>query len=205
MLPVTSAWPPTSPPFSSDLAAASAWAPHSQPFVVNAFYTGGTGARPGKDGLSCTAFPSGVRSTPVEIFENAAPLIVWQKEFRPDSAGDGEFRGGFGQIMAFAHADGEAFMVSKMFDRVHHAPRGLEGGGDGQPARVFERAADGSENILKGMGRETISEGGTMVLETAGGAGREAIGTRDGGTTGARGGTMRECVRAAGGCAGAAG
>ena len=27
-----------------------------EPFVMNAFYTGGTGARPNKDGLSCTAF-----------------------------------------------------------------------------------------------------------------------------------------------------
>jgi N-methylhydantoinase B len=36
-----------------------------EPFVTNAFYAGGSGARPGKDGLDCTAFPSGVRSTPV--------------------------------------------------------------------------------------------------------------------------------------------
>jgi N-methylhydantoinase B len=41
-----------------------------EPFVINAFYAGGTGGRPGKDGLDCTAFPSGVRSTPVEITEN---------------------------------------------------------------------------------------------------------------------------------------
>ena len=54
-----------------------------EPFVMNAFYAGGTGARPGKDGLSATAFPSGVRSTPVEITENASPLVMWQKEYRP--------------------------------------------------------------------------------------------------------------------------
>ena len=52
----------------------------SEPFVMNAFYTGGTGARPEKDGLSCTAFPSGVRSTPIEITENSAPLVIWRKE-----------------------------------------------------------------------------------------------------------------------------
>ena len=52
-------------------------------FVVNPFHAGGTGARPGKDGLSATAFPSGVRSTPIEITETVAPLIFWRKEYPP--------------------------------------------------------------------------------------------------------------------------
>jgi N-methylhydantoinase B len=140
----------------------------SEPFVMNAFYTGGTGARPEKDGLSCTAFPSGVRSTPIEITENSAPLIIWRKEYRPDSAGNGQFRGGFGQIMEFGHSNNEAFAVSKMFDRIDHPPRGRHGGGDGAPASVYIK--DGP--TLKGMGRELIPAGSIMVLETAGGSGR---------------------------------
>ena len=67
-----------------------------------------------------------MRSTPVEITENSAPLVMWRKEFRPDSGGAGQFRGGVGQIMEFAHADDEAFAVSKMFDRVRHPPRGRQ-------------------------------------------------------------------------------
>ncbi len=140
----------------------------SETFVMNAFYAGGTGARPGKDGLSCTAFPSGVRSTPVEITENTAPLIMWQKEFRPGSGGDGRFRGGLGQIMEFAHAEGEAFAVSKMFDRIDHPPRGRDGGGEGAPANVYIK----SGAKLRGMGREIIPAGESMILETAGGGGR---------------------------------
>ncbi|MBT3833766.1 MAG: hydantoinase B/oxoprolinase family protein [Gammaproteobacteria bacterium] len=140
----------------------------SEPFVMNAFYTGGTGARPEKDGLSCTAFPSGVRSTPIEITENSAPLVIWRKEYQPDSAGNGQFRGGFGQIMEFGHSNNEAFAVSKMFDRIDHPPRGRHGGGDGAPASVYIK--DGP--TLKGMGRELIPAGSTMVLETAGGSGR---------------------------------
>ena len=140
----------------------------SEPFVMNAFYTGGTGARPEKDGLSCTAFPSGVRSTPVEITENSAPLVIWRKEYLPDSAGNGQFRGGFGQIMEFGHSNDEAFAVSKMFDRIDHPPRGKHGGGDGAPASVYIK--DGP--TLKGMGRELIPAGSRMVLETAGGSGR---------------------------------
>ena len=145
------------------------------PFVMNAFYTGGTGARPEKDGLSCTAFPSGVRSTPVEITENTAPIIIWRKEYRPDSAGDGQYRGGFGQIMEFGHSQNEAFAVSKMFDRIHHPPRGRHGGKDGAPAVVYIK--DGP--LLAGMGRELIPAGSTMVLETAGGSGRGRPEDRD--------------------------
>lgn len=147
----------------------------SDPFVMNAFYTGGTGARPAKDGLSCTAFPSGVRSTPVEIAEVTAPLIIWRKEYRPDSAGGGTYRGGFGQVMEFGHATGEAFAVSKMFDRIRHPPRGRDGGEDGAPARVY--VSDGAP--LRGMGREVIPAGHNMVLETAGGSGRGPVAERD--------------------------
>ena len=147
----------------------------SEPFVMNAFYAGGTGARPAKDGLSATAFPSGVRSTPVEITENASPLVMWQKEFRPGSGGAGEYRGGLGQIMEFGHLHGEAFAVSKMFDRVDHPPRGRDGGESGAPARVCLR----SGSKLKGMGREIIPAGETMILETAGGGGRGVPDDRD--------------------------
>lgn len=139
----------------------------SEPFVINAFYSGGTGGRPGRDGLDCTAFPSGVRSTPVEIIENTAPLIVWRKEYRPGSGGAGEYRGGVGQVIEFAHAGGEAFAVSKMFDRIRHPPRGRQGGEAGRPARVYK--STGAE--LRGMGREVIPAGERMVLETAGGGG----------------------------------
>jgi N-methylhydantoinase B len=144
-------------------------------FVINAFYAGGAGGRPGKDGLDCTAFPSGVRSTPVEITENTAPMIIWRKEYRAGSGGAGEYRGGVGQIMEFAHAAGEAFAVSKMFDRIRHAPRGRQGGGPGEPARVYVK--DGPD--LRGMGREVIPAGHSMVLETAGGGGRGDPADRD--------------------------
>ena len=150
------------------------------PFVINAFYAGGSGGRPGKDGLDCTAFPSGVRSTPVEISEHAAPLIIWRKEYRPGSGGAGEFRGGVGQVMEFGHADGEAFAVSKMFDRLRHPPRGRQGGGPGATAKVYLVDENGTRGAdLKGMGREIVPAGQRMVLETAGGGGRGDPADRD--------------------------
>jgi N-methylhydantoinase B len=151
-----------------------------EPFVINAFYAGGSGGRPGKDGLDCTAFPSGVRSTPVEISENAAPLIIWRKEYRPGSGGAGAYRGGVGQIMEFGHADDEPFAVSKMFDRLRHPPRGRQGGEAGAPAEVYLVNARGERGAeLKGMGREIVPAGQRMVLETAGGGGRGDPAERD--------------------------
>jgi N-methylhydantoinase B len=137
-------------------------------FVLNPFNTGGTGARPYKDGLSCTAFPSGVKSTPVEINESTAPIVMWRKEYRVDSGGPGEFRGGLGQTMEFAHAEGHELAVSKMFERVKHPARGRDGGGAGAPGGA--RLDDGT--ALRGMGRDIIPAGRRLIVETPGGGGK---------------------------------
>ena len=63
-------------------------------FAVTAVTNGGTGARPAADGLSATAYPSGIRGTPVEINETVAPLIFHTKQYRQDSGGAGKNRGG---------------------------------------------------------------------------------------------------------------
>ena len=90
---------------------------------------------------------------------------MWRKEFRPGSGGEGRYRGGLGQIMEFAHADGEPFAVSKMFDRISHPPRGRFGGGDGKTGAVYLR--DGA--TLAAKGRDVVPAGQTLVLETPGG------------------------------------
>lgn len=146
-----------------------------QPFVINPIFNGGTGARPGKDGLSTTAFPSGVRTTPTEINEITAPLVIWRREFRPDSGGAGQQRGGLGQVIEIAHRDGEAFLVSKMFDRIGHPARGRRGGGAGQPGWVG--LSDGT--ALRGKGLDRVPEGLRLVMATPGGGGMGSPVDRD--------------------------
>ncbi|MEM1102862.1 MAG: hydantoinase B/oxoprolinase family protein [Pseudomonadota bacterium] len=138
-----------------------------RPFVINPIFNGGTGARPCKDGLSTTAFPSGVRTTPTEINETTAPLIFWRKEYRAGSAGEGAQRGGLGQTLEIAHADGAPFVMSSMFDRTSRPPRGRRGGEAGAPARVA--LDDGTE--LPGMGVSEIPAGARLTIETPGGGG----------------------------------
>jgi len=139
----------------------------ARPFTMSMFHTGGTGGRPGKDGLNATAFPSGVRNTPIEISETVAPIVIWRKEYRTDSGGPGRHRGGTGQIMEIGHAEKAPFAVNAMFDRVKHPPRGRGGGGDGERGRVHL----GSGQALESKGRQTIPAGDRLVLEMPGGGG----------------------------------
>ena len=137
------------------------------PFSVNLFHTGGAGARPGKDGLSATAFPSGVRNTPVEITEAIAPVLIWRKEYRTDSGGPGRHRGGLGQVMEISNAEGAPFAISTMFDRVNHPARGRDGGTAGANGQLYLR----SGRHLRPKGQQPIPAGDRLILEMPGGGG----------------------------------
>jgi N-methylhydantoinase B len=106
------------------------------PYNVMSFHSGGTGARPRADGLSATAFPSGVRNVPVEITETLAPLVIWSKEYRQDSGGAGEHRGGLGQVMEIGSAEQMPFGISPTFDRVVFPARGRLGGQPGAAGAI---------------------------------------------------------------------
>ena len=105
------------------------------PFNATSFHSGGTGARPRTDGLSATAFPSGVRNVAVEITEALGPVVIWKKEFRTDSSGAGEYRGGLGQVMEVGSTEDMPFGVSTTFDQVHYPPRERLGGPPGLAGR----------------------------------------------------------------------
>ncbi len=139
------------------------------------FNSGGMGARPDKDGLSTTAFPSGVRVVPVETVEAVAPLIYWRKEYRPGSAGAGRTRGGFGQVIEIGSASDAPFGINAFFDRVEHPARGREGGRDGAPGAIG--LASGQR--LKAKGMQAVPSGERLLLELPGGAGHGDPFSRD--------------------------
>lgn len=146
-------------------------------FEIITFNSGGTGARPTKDGLDGTAFPSGVRTMSVEATENVAPVIFWRKELRPDSAGPGKTRGGFGQIMEIGAKNNAEFAVNAIFDRVANAPKGRFGGGEGAAGRVSLDDANGT--TLRTKGFQTIPKGRHLVLHLPGGGGMGDPALRD--------------------------
>ena len=136
-------------------------------FTVVGFNTGGTGARPAKDGLSVTSFPSGVRNVSLEIMETISPLVFWRKEYRPDSGGAGSARGGLGQIIEIENGDPAPMLLAASFDRIKHPARGADGGKAGGGGRV--RLQSGAE--LNGMGRQLVPAGDRLIVETPGGGG----------------------------------
>jgi len=136
-------------------------------FNIVSFNTGGTGARPGKDGLSVTSFPSGIRNVSMEILESISPVLWWRKEYREDSGGAGAWRGGLGQVMEFENGENAPMILGATFDRIDHPARGSGGGGSGAPGRV--RLKSGA--ILSGKGRQVVPAGDRLIVETPGGGG----------------------------------
>lgn len=139
------------------------------------FNSGGSGARPHLDGMSATAFPSGVMTMPVEASEQAGPVIIWRKELRPDSGGTGQYRGGLGQFMEVGVREGHEFDIQAMFDRVNHPARGRRGGAAGAPTMISQD--DGS--VMKGKGKQFVPHGRKVMMAFPGGAGYGAPAERD--------------------------
>ncbi|MDQ3236776.1 MAG: hydantoinase B/oxoprolinase family protein [Actinomycetota bacterium] len=140
-----------------------------EPFTYVFFSGGGMGARPTGDGLSATAFPSGIRGVPAEVIENISPVVMHRRELRPDSEGPGRYRGGFGQEMEIGVRGDSDWVISAMYDRTKCAAQGICGGSPGATGTV--RAADGGELHPKRQQRLAAGERVTLSLPGGGGYG----------------------------------
>lgn len=139
------------------------------------FNSGGTGARPTLDGLSATAFPSGVHTMSIEATEQIGPVVFWRKELLPGSGGAGAHRGGLGQVVEVAPAEGYEFHFNAMFDRIANPARGRAGGRAGRAGSA--RLDDGT--IMRTKGRQFVPGGRRLVLELPGGGGHGDPKSRD--------------------------
>src|SRR5207248_8436043 len=136
-------------------------------FSTVIFHCGGSGARPGKDGLSATSFPSGVRTIPVEATESIAPVVFYRREFREGSGGAGRLRGGLGQVIELGGAGAAPIALLCNFERVHNPARGRAGGGAGAAGAVSLR----SGRPIRPKGRQTVPPRDAVRLELPGGGG----------------------------------
>jgi N-methylhydantoinase B len=131
------------------------------------FASGGMGASVFGDGLPTTAFPTNSGAGSIEAFESLAPLIVWKKEFRTDSGGPGEHRGGLGQEIVVEVASAEPLRLSLLSDRQKYPAEGLLGGKPGALVEIV--LADGTRPHPKSRG--TLAPGDRLILRYAGGGG----------------------------------
>ena len=137
---------------------------HGDEFAYIFFSAGGMGAAHDRDGLSATAFPSGIMGVPVEAIETAAPLLMHRRELRPDSGGAGRFRGGLGQVMELEIITGAPANHSCMYDRTGNPALGLLGGKPGAAGEV--RLSDGGRPHPKS--HYVLAAGPTRDSRTAG-------------------------------------
>jgi N-methylhydantoinase B len=139
------------------------------------FHCGGAGARPDKDGLSATSFPSGVRTIPVEATESVVPVVFYRREFREGSGGAGKRRGGLGQIIEIGGAGETPVAMLCNFERVKNPARGRDGGGNGATGTVALR----SGRPIRPKGRQTVPPRDAIQLHLPGGGGLGDPRTRD--------------------------
>lgn len=139
---------------------------------------GGMGACPHRPGLHATAFPSGARAIPVEVIEATAPIVLWRKELRERSGGQGLFRGGDGQSVEIEAADGGSMRLYAMFARTGAGAAGRAGGEAGAPGCAT--LDDGAK--LAAQGLQEIPAGRRLRLDLPGGGGMLAPDGAPGGT-----------------------
>ena len=148
-----------------------------QPSVsLTIFQRGGPGAMRGADGydaLGFTGTPGSMRSPDMEMFELSTPHLMHYCEYLPDSAGHGEWRGGYGTRSSWTfYGEGEAGTTigDDVAAEGADPPEGAFGGGPGGLNELRLRFPDGStrdwgskeiiEHIPPGTVCESVNGGG---------------------------------------------
>ncbi len=136
------------------------------------FFNGGLGGRAAGDGVSCLSWPSNISTTPVEVAERAAPVLVRYKRLVPGSGGAGAHRGGLGQeALVELRGDASAYFMT---ERTLIAAPGLGGGGPGGLGGVI---IDGEPADPRRP--HHLRAGSTVLVRTPGGGGYGPAATRD--------------------------
>jgi N-methylhydantoinase B len=141
--------------------------PDGQSFMTSFLLAGGMGARSTKDGLSCTAFPTGTRAVPIEVLEGGAPIVFHRKGLREGSAGDGQFRGGLGQVVEIGVLPGNTARFSLISEHIKFPTAGMMGGEAGAAGEAWVAGAPIAKGSTTLAGDDVI----TMLLPGGGGYG----------------------------------
>ena len=114
----------------------------------------------------------GLKFGSVELAEARFPLHFRKHEFRPGSAGDGEFRGGLGAELELELETDAPCVANTAGDGNRHGSRGMVGGQDSLPHHYQLHRADGTVREL--LTKEIlipVAPGDVFVVHSAGGGG----------------------------------
>lgn len=147
-----------------------------RPFIWHMFQARpGGGASPGGDGWSSIGewhTAGGIKFGPIEVAEARFPLHFRHHEFRADSGGRGQHRGGLGVALDLVLETSTSALANTAGDGIRHGACGLQGGEDGVPHtyRLISQGKPPRELRTKEVGIELLP-GDTLEIRSAGGGG----------------------------------
>jgi N-methylhydantoinase B len=114
----------------------------------------------------------GIKFGSIEVAEARFPLLFLRHEYRPDSGGDGRYRGGTGADLEMVVETEKPALGNTAGDGVRHGARGLLGGVDGATHHYVLRSPGRPDRVLatKEVGIE-IRGGDTLIVASGGGGG----------------------------------
>jgi N-methylhydantoinase B len=141
-------------------------------YVHYEIFSGGTGARWGKDGMSATAFHlSNCKTAPVEIIESEFPTRIERFEMIPDSGGAGRWRGGLGFARDYRILTDEV-RFSMRTDKHAIEPFGSDNGLPGCKAScIVNPDADKEKRLPSRFGDQRLGKRDLLRIERPGGGG----------------------------------
>ena len=145
-----------------------------RPFIWHMFQArpggGASSAGDGWPGAGEWQAAGGIKFGSIEVTEARFPLFFRRHEFRPDSGGDGRYRGGPGGVLDFVVETDEPARANTAGDGVRHGACGMAGGADGQPHR-YRLVSKGKLRELKTKEVGIVVKPGDVFLVESGGGG----------------------------------
>jgi N-methylhydantoinase B len=148
-----------------------------RPFIWHLFQARpGGGASPAGDGWPGAGewqAAGGIKFGSLEVAEVRFPLFFRRHQFRPDSGGDGRYRGGPGGDLEFAVEVAEPGVANTAGDGVKYGACGILGGQDGRPHHYVLRpaAGGGEERTLRTKEVGIPIRPGDVIVARSGGGG----------------------------------
>ncbi len=148
---------------------------NGRPFIWHMFH-----ARPGGGASSAgDGWPSagewqaagGIKFGSVEVTEVRFPLFFRRHEFRPDSAGDGKYRGGVGAVLELVAEIKQPARANTAGDGVRYGACGMAGGGGGLPHRYRLRSGRRLRVLKTKEVGVPVAPGDVFLIESGGGGG----------------------------------
>jgi N-methylhydantoinase B len=147
----------------------------SKPFIWHLFQArpGGGGSSAG-DGWAAAGewqAAGGIKFGSIEVHEVRFPFFFRRHEFRPDSGGDGKYRGGPGAELEMVIETAVPAVANTAGDGVKYGACGLVGGEDGAPHNYWLESQGQPDRPLKTKETGVVLKPGDVLQVRSGGGG----------------------------------